>query len=343
MSTTRPAALSALQPRPLSPAANSTMKTVVEEEFVAPSHDRYDNAFVRFWRKFYHPLHFEKGYNFPLCTLSTIPSCPLKLTISCTGFIFGGAMFSFCLGRAYYLNFNGIYAKNAAPGEWYWSRQGHYHIGIIMHLVTVIPAGLLLPFQFIPLIRHKALLYHRVSGCLIILLSLVGLAGALMIVRRSFDGTVTAQAAVDFLAILIVGGFGMAYYNIKRLQLDQHRAWMLRTVFWLGTIITLRIIMISAASIISMSNNYYMAQSCDVILFMYGGSPDVLQAVYPQCAQQNATTESYIAVKASLRAAGPENVGDALDIDFGVAVSCTSSVQESSTDQTAGVACHCSP
>lgn len=230
-------------------------------------------------------------------------------------------MFGFCLARTEYLNIDGIFAKGAAPGEWYWYHKGHYHVGIILHLVTVIPAGLLLPFQFVPLIRHKFLIFHRVSGYLIILLSLLGLAGALMIARRAFDGTVTTQAGVGFLSILIVGGFSMAYYNIKRLQIDQHRAWMLRTVFWLGTIITLRIIMIIAASVVSASNNYYMAQSCDTIRFMYGGSVKVLQAVHPQCAHTNTTTDGRIVIKASLSEGGLEYAGAALDISFGMAVS----------------------
>ena len=59
------------------------------------------------------------------------------------------------------------------------------------------------------------------------------------------------QTFVGVLVIMTTLGAFMAYYNIKRLQVEQHRAWMLRTWFYAGSIITLRIIMIISALIIS--------------------------------------------------------------------------------------------
>lgn len=56
--------------------------------------------------------------------------------------------------------------------------------------------------------------------------------GALIIVRHAFDSSLTSQTFVGVLAIATTFCAAQAYYNIKKLQLDQHRAWMLRTWFY---------------------------------------------------------------------------------------------------------------
>lgn len=89
-------------------------------------------------------------------------------------------------------------------------------------------------WQFVPIIRHKLILFHRINGYIIITLVLISNAGALMIARRSFGGALGTQAAVGLLVIGTTVAIAMAYYNIKRLQIDQHRAWMLRAMIWLG-------------------------------------------------------------------------------------------------------------
>jgi uncharacterized membrane protein len=141
-----------------------------------------------------------------------------------------GAIMGFVLARFQYLSFSTFCSNNgAAPGECYYYRGGHYKIGIRMHLAAILPAGFLVCFQFTPFIRHKLLLFHRINGYIIILLSQVSTAGALMIARRSFGGSLATQAGVGMLAILVTIGYTLAYVNIERLQIDQHRAWMLRT------------------------------------------------------------------------------------------------------------------
>lgn len=168
------------------------------------------------WQRTYSTIGFTKGYNFPLFI------------------ILAGAMFGFCLARLSYLNVDTNLASGASPGEWYWLRAGHYRIGITMHLATILPAGLLMVWQFVPIIRHKALLFHRINGYVVMLLVAVSHVGALMIVRRSFGGLLSTQAATGFLAIASAVAIVMAYWNVKKLQIDQHRAWMLRAMVWMG-------------------------------------------------------------------------------------------------------------
>lgn len=236
--------------------------------------------------------------------------------------IFAGAMFGFCLARLEYLDVGGRYSKGAAPGEWYWYKQGHYRIGITLHLGCVIPAGLLMVWQFLPIIRHRAILFHRINGHIVIVLVLLGNVGALMIVRHSFGGELSTQAAVGVLAIATTSGMALAYYNIKRLQIDQHRAWMLRTAFYLGTIITTRLITIISAAIVTKIASYHNLMTCGEILSLT--STEYVASTYPTCISSNGTSTivanaTNVAVHVNF-GGSVEEIGASLRIPFGTAL-----------------------
>ncbi|USW57427.1 hypothetical protein Slin15195_G107460 [Septoria linicola] len=207
-------------------------------------HNPHPNAFVAFFRKLYSPVGFKKGYNFTLF------------------FIFAGALFGFALARTPYLNVNGTFLGSAGPGEAYWYRQDYYYIGISIHLYSCIPASLLVVWQFVPVIRQKALIFHRINGYAVILLLLVANIGAVMIARRAFGGTLATQSAVGAFAICTTASSILAWINIKRLQIEQHRAWMLRTWAIAGGIITVRLMQVIATQIISAIGSYYIAMPC---------------------------------------------------------------------------------
>jgi uncharacterized membrane protein len=183
------------------------------------------NAFVSRARKIYNPIGFSKGYNFVLW------------------FILVGALFGFTLSRLQYLDFWGVFcAKDASggngalPGECFYYRQpGRYQVGIILHLATVLPASLLACVQFIPVVRHKAILVHRINGYIVLLLALPGAVSGVLISRRAAGGDVNVQVAAGLLAILFVGALVMAVINVKRLQIEQHRAWMIRAWVYVST------------------------------------------------------------------------------------------------------------
>lgn len=172
-------------------------------------------------RKAYKPVGFSKGYNAAL------------------GFIFGGALMGFTLARFSYLNFSGVFCGNegsshAAPGQCYNYQSGYEKVGIFMHLATILPAAFLVVFQFVPFIRHRAIMVHRINGYLVVILALLSTAGVLMIARNAYGGEISTQLGVGFLSIAFVGALVMAYINVKRLQIEQHRAWMLRAWFYVS-------------------------------------------------------------------------------------------------------------
>ncbi|KAK2058673.1 hypothetical protein LY76DRAFT_593072 [Colletotrichum caudatum] len=260
------------------------------------------NRFVASMRKLYNPLGFSKGYNFVLF------------------FIFSGALMGFTLARLNYISFD-AFCKGAAPGECFHYRRGHEKAGIIIHLAGILPAGFLACFQFVPVIRHKAILFHRLNGYIILLLSLVSTAGAFMIARHAFGGGLEVQAVVGLAGIMFVVSLTLAYVNIKRLQIEQHRAWMLRAWFYAGSIVTLRLIQFSTAAIISRIGTYYAARSCGQVAYTIGDSNRTLE-LYPDCAAyfSGANPNQQTIVHADiLTATSAAEAGAAVSLSFGMA------------------------
>lgn len=137
-----------------------------------------------------------------------------------------------------------------------------------------------------------------------------------MVARHAFGGQIETQTLTGLLAIMTTTGAYLSYYNIKRLQIDEHRAWMLRTWFYAGSIITLRLIMILSAVTMSKLGGYYRAVPCQQIAFMHDDL-DVFASKYPQCQAANGTTDDWVAVKAGF--GDKPQVSVALGLNFGMA------------------------
>jgi hypothetical protein len=180
----------------------------------------------RTWtQKIYNPIGFTKLSSFILW------------------FICGGALVGFCLARFMYLDFSKNFCptggssgpNGAAPGEcYYYLNFNQYKVGILLHLGGVLPAGILAIVQFTPFIRHRWITVHRINGYLALLLYTISFVGALMIARHAFGGGLDIQAWIGFTGIGILLCFIISYINIKRLQIEQHRAWMLRGWFYVS-------------------------------------------------------------------------------------------------------------
>ena len=99
---------------------------------------------------------------------------------------------------------------------------------MMVHLFCILPASLLVLLQFIPAIRHKVILFHRINGYLVITLSLISSASVLVFLNVAFGGDMSTRMFGGVLVISTTVAYVMAYINIKLLQIDQHRAWMLR-------------------------------------------------------------------------------------------------------------------
>jgi hypothetical protein len=181
-------------------------------------------------------------------------------------------------------------------------------------------------FQFVPVIRHKLLIFHRINGYTIIILFFISIAGVYMITRHAVGGSPNTQAAIGTLATLTTISISLAYYNIKRLQIDQHRAWMIRTWVYAGSIISLRLIMMAANKAVYAMNDYYDAVACDVIFNDYAGlgipaAGNPTYQLYPQCAARNGSGTAPFSVTVKVDpAAGPETAAAAFQLTFGLSM-----------------------
>ena len=227
-------------------------------------------------------------------------------------------MLGFSLARLEYLDVGGLFRNGASPGEWYWYETGFRRIGITLHLSGVIPGGILMVWQFIPAIRRRFLLFHRINGYVVVSLLLVGNVGAVMIARHAFGGDLSTQAATGTLAIYTTVGMCLAYYNVKMLQIDQHRAWMLRTMVLMGTIITTRIIMIITAQITSALGSFNVIMNCGELGSMHGLG--YLADKYPDCIANSTILKDELHVVHVNFGQVKEEIGASLRIGFGMAL-----------------------
>ncbi|TGJ86707.1 hypothetical protein E0Z10_g2041 [Xylaria hypoxylon] len=205
-----------------------------------------------------------------------------------------------------YLDFYGVFCSevpkskitHAAPGECFYFLQQPYKMGIILHLASILPASILVCIQFVPIVRRKAIILHRLNGYIVIILSVVSIGGVFVILPRSFGGGFAVQATGGVLAASFLWALLMAYTKIKRLRIDEHRAWMLRAWFWGGSVITQRIIQIVSLKIPNPNPPYY-TMPCDKIDSMLGGRTPSL---YPECLSfySGENPQQTVAVRADL-------------------------------------------
>ncbi|EEQ33259.1 hypothetical protein McanMca71_006512 [Microsporum canis] len=265
-------------------------------------------SFLQGFSTLHNSIGYKKGYNFILW------------------FIFAGALLGFTLARFSFLNFD-IFEHDSVPGQWYFTRMGRDRVGLLLHLAAVLPCGILVIFQFIPIIRHKWILIHRINGYIIFILLLISHAGALMIMEHSFGGGVDIQSAVITVVIACTVSFCLALYNIRCKQLEQHRAWMLRTMFYMGCIITIRICLIISASILgALPHLRHDVWSCDQVQFTFmNGASDAVAAsaklakLFPQCTAPDSAS-IMVPVPASLNLSNPASAGAAFNLSFGTAI-----------------------
>lgn len=249
----------------------------------------------------------------------------VMLTNHCIGVIFAGGMLGFSLSQLPDLHYDTIKEAGILPGDWYYFRKGHLRVGLIMHLATVLPAGIILILQFVPAIRQKLILFHRINGYIVILLLLASNVSVCVVLPHKQGGgsRIATQTSEVFLTIITTIGIVMAWINIRRKQIDQHRKWMLRTVFYYGTAVTSRVVTLITSQLISRGDNYDGVWSCDELDFLYTdlGEP-FPEAEYPQCFSNGTLDRGLrVAVKATHLMTKPEQFATSNTQPFGASVS----------------------
>ena len=178
------------------------------------------------------------------------------------------------------------FSGGAAAGECYWytRRWTKEQLGIYLHLWSVFPGGTLAVLQFIPSIRDRFPKFHRFAGYVCWFLGMTAAISSLMLAQNAFGGTRATHASCLSLALITVIGHLKAYRAIKAFRLDEHRAWMIRTWVNMGSIITIRMLIIPIAKLISLirisgipGTGHYttMELPCEQIFYMLNTGKEV--------------------------------------------------------------------
>ncbi|KAJ7831968.1 hypothetical protein B0H13DRAFT_2240513 [Mycena leptocephala] len=135
-----------------------------------------------------------------------------------------------------------------------------------------IVGGIAAVLQFIPAIRRRKIILHRLNGYGVLACLVVGNVSGAIVGRRSFGGELNVQSGYYAMGVMVVVSAIMGIYYVKK-DTRRHRKWMLRMVVYFSATISARLIMLSAASIITIIGTYYSVWRCD----------ETVQSSYPQC------------------------------------------------------------
>ncbi|KAG9083744.1 hypothetical protein FRC06_004385, partial [Ceratobasidium sp. 370] len=228
-------------------------------------------------------------------------------------FIFGGTLFGFCFARVVMMIPSNVETMTV-PGEWYWYRQPLFKPCISIHIYLNIIAGVFAVFQFIPMIRRRKIILHRVNGYFVLSTLLPATVAGAIVARRAFGGELNCQAA--FYTVGSMTGFAalMGISNVRKTR--KHRKWMLRTVSYTSSAITGRVLAFIARAIISISAPYYAVWSCDEVSFLLKNA-SAAESMFPACVLSpgDDPKKIYVPVHASIHG-DPINFGSSQRVSF---------------------------
>ncbi|QRV87523.1 hypothetical protein RhiJN_15541 [Ceratobasidium sp. AG-Ba] len=216
--------------------------------------------------------------------------------------LFGGALFGFCMSRLLMLAPSNVVTKTV-PGESNLVRDDHL-------------SDIALP-QFIPAIRRRKIILHRINGYIVFFTLIPGSVAGSIVARRAFGGDLNSEAAYYTLGFMI-GPAGMLGIYFARVNVALHREWMLRTMSYSGSVITARIITLMARAIISAIGTYYAMWRCDEITFLIQDS-SVIKESFPVCVNATRPKRTFVPVHASIHE-DPINFGSTYRVVFGMAL-----------------------
>nr|EAQ71240.1 hypothetical protein MGCH7_ch7g647 [Pyricularia oryzae 70-15] len=138
--------------------------------------------------------------------------------------------------------------------------------------------------------------------------------------EKAAGGTVDTQTATGFLAVVFVGALAMSYYNVKRLQIEQHRAWMLRAWAYAGAIVTMRLIFV-VMIFVNSARGYSTVRECSQVDYEMEGDRDRVLRLFPGCEGFYSGEDEHAVVIVDANMGGnAATVGSALVLSFGAAL-----------------------
>ncbi|KAG7441505.1 uncharacterized protein BT62DRAFT_937018 [Guyanagaster necrorhizus] len=232
-------------------------------------------------------------------------------------FIFGGALLGYCLYHAPMMNPKTM-EKLTVPGEWFGFSKHGFKVAYSMHIFLSVIGGIFVLLQFIPAIRRRAILLHRMNGYFVLLCLIPANVSGGIAGYRSFGGEINAQSAYYTLGIAVVLCFSAGLFNVKS-NTREHRRWMIRGVIIFSCAITTRIIVVVARLVVTDIGNYHAIFRCDDLLSVLTDLSTVSQQ-YPSCVADGVDiSKTYVAVVADARG-GSLGFGSSTRVTQGMAL-----------------------
>ncbi|KAJ8085537.1 hypothetical protein PM082_004355 [Marasmius tenuissimus] len=194
--------------------------------------------------------------------------------------IFGGALVGYCIARSLLMDTKKRFELTSA-GEMFWFQREPYKANYIIHIFLSIFGGIFVGAQFLPTLRRNYMLAHRINGYFCLSTIIVSNVGGAVVTRRSFGGELNVQSGYWTLALMSTYALVTGFWYARR-DTRKHRKWMLRGVVYFSIVITGRLIMLAANSIISTIGTYFSLWQCDEVLFVLNDS-GALQQKFAAC------------------------------------------------------------
>lgn len=106
----------------------------------------------------------------------------------------------------------------------------HYPILTLVHILPGLLFMLLGPLQFSTSLRARHLKWHRWSGRVYLVCSLIiGVSAFVMSIAMPAIGGSTQAVATTVFSLYFLFGLGKAYWHIIHHEITQHRRWMIRS------------------------------------------------------------------------------------------------------------------
>ncbi|KAF8606936.1 hypothetical protein BDV93DRAFT_505811 [Ceratobasidium sp. AG-I] len=228
-------------------------------------------------------------------------------------------MVAFFLVRIQF-TFPGGLSKNLDPSEYFQFRIPRNKLFLWLHLVSVLPAALLAVLQFVPRIRARAMGFHRTAGKVINILTFISTITAWGIAHVSFGGDLTVRTGTYVLGIMTLWSTVASWKAIRRLQIDEHRAWLIRAWGYQMCIVTMRAIMPVSLIGIHLTGGFFHSISCQEIEYLVDNTA-LYARDYPQCqAGWPGPSVTHMAVEAKLDLDNKVAIAAALKQTFGMSI-----------------------
>ncbi|QRV89374.1 hypothetical protein RhiJN_17392 [Ceratobasidium sp. AG-Ba] len=142
--------------------------------------------------------------------------------------------------------------------------------------------------------------FHRNAGKVINILTFISTLSAWGVAYVSFGGDMSIQGGSYALGIMTLWSTVKSWTAIRRLQIDEHRTWVIRSWSYQMSVITLRVLAVSLAIIISIVGGFYHSMPCKEVEFILNDK-DLYALEYPQCqADWNGSPVTHVAVLADV-------------------------------------------